>query len=74
MTLVKTDLPAEVLKTIDGQFAGYKLGDMASVETPKGKSFEILLSKDKAKIEVDIDPQGKVIKKADVKEEKEEKK
>ena len=73
LTLAKTDVPAEVLKTIESQFAGYKTGEMVSVDTPKGKSFEFLLSKDKAKIEVVIDPQGKVIKKADVKEEKEEK-
>lgn len=47
---------------------------MASVETPAGKSFEILMSKGKERIEVVIDPQGKVIKKADVKEEKDEEK
>lgn len=72
MTVVKADLPAEVLKTIGADFAGYKLGEMASVETPKGKSFEILMSKGKDKIEAVIDPSGKVIKKAAVKEEKEE--
>lgn len=74
LTVVKTDLPAEVLKTIESQFAGYKLGEMASVETPKGKSFEILMSKAKAKIEVVIDPSGKVVKKEDVKKEKDEEK
>lgn len=74
LTVVKADLPAAVLKTIESQFVGYKLGEIASVETPAGKSFEILMSKDKAKIEVVIDPQGKVIKKADVKAEKDEEK
>ncbi|MCX5841955.1 MAG: hypothetical protein NTY16_11015, partial [Deltaproteobacteria bacterium] len=63
-----------VLKTIEGQFAGYKLGEMTSVETPAGKSFEILMSKGNEKIEVIIDPQGKVIKKSAVKEEEEEEK
>lgn len=74
LTVVKTNLPAAVLKTIESQFAGYKLGEMASVETPAGKSFEILMSKGKERIEVVIDPLGKVIKKADVKEEKDEEK
>jgi len=47
---------------------------MASVETPAGKSFEILMSKGKEKIEVVVDPTGKVIKKEAVKEEKDEEK
>ncbi|TSA32250.1 MAG: hypothetical protein D4R64_16490 [Porphyromonadaceae bacterium] len=74
LTVVKADLPAVVLKTVESQFAGYKLGEMASVETPAGKSFEILMSKGKDKIEVIIDPQGKVIKKTDAKEEEDEEK
>ncbi|TSA33850.1 MAG: hypothetical protein D4R64_13385 [Porphyromonadaceae bacterium] len=72
LTVEKTDLPANVLKTIESQFAGYKLGDMASVETPKMKAFEISLKKGKEEIEVVIDLQGKVIKKVDAKEEEEE--
>lgn len=72
LTIVKTDLPSEVVKTIESQFAGYKLREMASVETPAGKSFEILMSKGSSKIEVVIDLQGKVIKKSDAKEEDEE--
>jgi len=72
LTVVKTDLPAAVLKTIESQFAGYKLGEMASVETPAGKTFEISLTKGKEEIEVTVDPQGKVIKKADAKEEEKE--
>ena len=71
ITVVKSDLPANVLKTVESQFAGYKLGDMASVETPKMKAFEISLAKGKEEIEVVIDLQGKVIKKVDAKEEEE---
>ena len=70
--LLKTDLPAVVIKTIDSQFSGYKMGDMVSVETPSEKSIEIILSKGEEKLEVVLDPSGKVIKKTAVKEEEEE--
>jgi hypothetical protein len=72
ISVVKTDLPSEVTKALESQFAGYKLGEMASVETPDGKSFEIIMKKGKDKIEVILDLHGKVIKKENVKEEKED--
>ncbi len=71
VSIEKAGLPGEVLKTIENQFAGYKLGEIASIETPEMKAFEISLAKGKEEIEVVIDLQGKVIKKVDVKEEEE---
>lgn len=72
LTIKKADLPAAVLQTIEKEFAGYKTGEMASVETPGTKAYEIALKKGKEELEVVIDAQGKVIKKVNAEEEEEE--
>jgi hypothetical protein len=67
------DLPATVTGTLTKDFAGYKAGEMSIFEDPKMKGYEIALKKGEAGLEVVIDNSGKVIKKTELKKEKEEK-
>lgn len=65
ITVVQTDLPADVLKTITSQFAGYKLGEMTSIETTASKVYDVFMKKGREKIEVTFDLHGRVVKKID---------
>jgi hypothetical protein len=63
------------VKVVTGknEFPGYKKGEMSSVEDPKMKGYEIELKKEETTLSVVIDFSGKVVKKSEVKKEKEEK-
>jgi hypothetical protein len=65
LTVVQTDLPADVLKTITSQFAGYTLGEMTSVETSASKVYDVFMKKGREKIEVTFDLHGRIVKKID---------
>jgi hypothetical protein len=67
------DLPASVTNTIAKDFAGFKTGEVSANETPQMKGYEVALKKGEATLEVVFDNSGKVIKKTEVKKEKEEK-
>lgn len=67
------DLPTAVTGTLTKEFAGYKASEMSIFEDPTMKGYEIALKKGEAGIEVVIDNSGKVIKKTEMKKEKEEK-
>ena len=67
------DLPSAVTSTLTKEFAGYKTGEMSIFEDPKMKGYEIALKKGETGLEVVIDNSGKVIKKTEMKKEKEEK-
>lgn len=56
------DLPVEVTNTIAKNFAGFKTGEVSTIETPKMKGYEVQLKKDDTSLEVVFDNSGKVIK------------
>jgi Protein of unknown function (DUF2874). len=65
------ELSAAVLNTLKAEFAGYEADKIEIIESPDIKGFEIGLKNGEKAVEVVIDNTGKVIKKADMKEEKE---
>jgi len=67
------DLPAAVTNSLAKDFAGFKTGEVSANETPQMKGYEVALKKGEATFEVVFDNSGKVIKKTEVKKEKEEK-
>ena len=62
------DLPVAVVNGLDKDYPGYKKSDISIFENSKFKGFELTLKKGEASIEVQIDNNGKVIKKSDLKE------
>jgi hypothetical protein len=67
------DLPASVTNTIAKDFAGFKMGEISANETPQMKGYEVELKKGESSFEVIFDNSGKVIKKTELKKEKEDK-
>jgi hypothetical protein len=67
------ELPAAVTTTLTKEFAGYKTGEISIIETPVMKGFELALKKAETSVEVVFDNTGKVIKKTNTGEEKEDK-
>jgi hypothetical protein len=65
------ELPVAVLNTLKTEFAGYQKGLIEIYESPDIKGFELALNKGEETIEVIFDNSGKVIKKAEEKEENE---
>jgi hypothetical protein len=65
------DLPAAVISSLNKDYQGYKKSDISIFEDTKFKGFELTLKKGEASIEVQIDNNGKIVKKTDVKEEDE---
>ena len=69
----QSDLPKEVSASVAKNFAGFKITEVAKVETPdKGLIFEMDLKKDKEGYEVQFSPKGDILKKTPLKKEKEE--
>lgn len=64
------EIPLVVKATLDKESAGYKVDESEISETKDGKTYEFVLEKGKTEIELAIDPNGKVLKKEEVKEEK----
>lgn len=65
------DIPSAVSNTILNSFAGYKRGEMYKVTEKDGSvTFEVVLQKDKERIEVVFDSSGKVLSKEDTQDEK----
>ena len=67
------DLPAAVSITLKTEFQGYKSGEISSIENPHMKGFEVALKKGDSSLEVVFDNSGKLIKKTDLKKDKEDK-
>ena len=69
--IASSELPAAVQAALEEQFGEYEL-DLAEVtETAEGKLFELGLKKGKEEMEISIDMNGKVLKKAQAEEEDE---
>jgi hypothetical protein len=69
----ESDLPKEVSTSVARNFAGFKISEVAKVESAdKGLCYEMDLKKDKEGYEVQFSPKGDVIKKHPLKKEKEE--
>ena len=67
--IAAAELPAAVQATLDDEFGGYDV-DLAEVtETAGGKVFELGLKNGKEELEISIDRDGKVLKKAQAEEE-----
>ncbi len=71
--ITEKELPAAVLNTLNTEFAGFTKSLIEIYETPEIKGFEIGLKNGEKSIEVVIDNAGKVIKKAGVVKEENEK-
>ncbi|MEI7526131.1 MAG: PepSY-like domain-containing protein [Mariniphaga sp.] len=70
----QSDLPKEVSASVDKNFAGFKISEVAKTETPdKGLIYEMDLKKDKEGFEVQFSPKGDILKKTPLKKEKGEK-
>lgn len=64
-----SELPAPVKKTLETEFAGYKIEEAELAETPQGTFYEVEVEKDKKEFEVALSKDGKVIKKEESKDE-----
>ena len=69
--ITEKDLPAVVINTLNKDYQGYKKSDISIFEDSKIKGFELTLKKGETSIEVQIDNNGKIIKKTEAKEEDE---
>lgn len=70
----QSDLPKEVSASVAKNFAGYKISEVAKVESAdKGLCYEMDLKNDKEGYEVQFSPKGDILKKHPLKKEKEEK-
>jgi len=68
----ESDLSKEISSSVVKNFAGFKISEVAKVETPnKGLIFEMDLKKDKEGYEVQFSPNGDVLKKIPLKKGKE---
>ncbi len=69
-TVIKsTDLPAPVLATITNEFASYSIAEAEVAEPASGSLFyEVELESGEVNIEVQISPDGKLLKKEEMKE------
>lgn len=68
----ESGLPEEVIGSVSKNFAGFKISEVAKVETPnKGLCYEMDLKKDKEGYEVQFSPKGDLLKKMPLKKEKE---
>ena len=69
----ESDLPKEVSASVAKNFPGYKISEVAKVETPeKGLCYEIDVNNGKEAYEVQISPKGDILNKQPLKKEKEE--
>ena len=67
----ESDLPKEVSASVAKNFAGFKISEVAKVETrDKGIIYEMDLKKDKEGYEVQFSPKGDILKKTPLKKEK----
>ena len=70
----ESDLPKEVSASVAKNFAGFKISEVAKVESPdKGLYYEMDLKNDKEGYEVQFSPKGDILNKHPLKKEKEEK-
>jgi hypothetical protein len=61
--LESKDIPAVVITAITKEFSGYKIEESELSESKDGKVYEFELEKGKDKLEVDVAPDGKILKK-----------
>jgi len=69
----KSEVPANVIATINTEYAGYKIEEMEISETIEGLVYEFEIEKGESEWEIAIDATGKVTKKEEKKEEEDEK-
>lgn len=66
----KAELPAAVNKAVAKDFAGYKTEEVEKVEKPGSVYYELKVEKGEKTYNVEISPEGKVLKKQEEKEDK----
>lgn len=54
------DLPANVLKAVNTAYAGWKMKEIKSIETPDFKGYEIGIEKGKEELEIQVTTDGKI--------------
>ncbi|MFD0991193.1 PepSY-like domain-containing protein [Mariniflexile jejuense] len=70
---IKTkDLPKNIIDVLKSQFLEYDIEDVEISETSKGVFYEFEIEKDETKMEVVLDMDGKILKKALIEENEEE--
>ncbi len=66
----KSDIPAAVKSTLDKEYNGYKVEEAEVSETANGKVYEFELEKGNSDMEVAISLDGKIVKKEEKEEER----
>ena len=66
----KTELPPPVLEVLKKDFAGYKIEEAAKITANNVVSYEAEVEKGEQSFELIFDPQGKILKKEEEKEDK----
>jgi len=66
----KSELPPAVLEVIKKDFAGYKIEEAAKITANNVVSYEAEVEKGEESFELIFDPQGKILKKEEEKEDK----
>jgi hypothetical protein len=66
----ESDLPQEVKATLAKDFAGYKLDEILKADAKGVITFEMTAKKDKKEVSLEFDINGKLLNKAEAKEEK----
>ena len=68
----ENELPAAVKNTLDSQYAGYKIEESESIESPDFTGYEIALENKEKYVEVQVTPNGKLTVKTEMNENDEE--
>jgi len=68
----KSDIPANIKAMLDQEFKDYKIENGEISESSAGISYEFEIEIGKEEFEVTIDPQGKITKKAEIEEDKDD--
>jgi len=67
-----SDVPANVMASLKSNFPGYDIEESEISETATGMVYEFEIEKGESELEVAIDANGKVVKKVNLEEEKED--
>lgn len=68
--LKKDEIPPVVKDSLTAQYPDYKVKEVAFTETPEFSAYEIVIKKDKSKLEIMMDKTGKVLRKENHAEDK----
>ena len=70
--LKKSDLPEAVQNAFNTNYSGYKIDEVAEIEKPDFKGYELGIKKGDEKLEILVSPEGKIVSKKELNEEDED--